>query len=239
MAQARQAHHAHGIVAEGARSARHKAPRAQVGEAAAGVDQGARRRTRVARRHVGRRGAWRRVGRRGAWRRVGRRGARPFARRQRPCHGIDGEVAAAQVVGDGGAAQRGHVDVAALADDPPGREALRVGEGGRVERRGQGAGEALGVAGHRQVDVVALAVQQPVAHGAAHEPGAAARGGGRRGGGGDGVGIEHALRRRQAESGGPSSGGVVAERTPGAGVAAGTRETAVTCAASDVTGAST
>ena len=91
---------------------------------------------------------------------------------QRLGHRVDREVALGEVGLDVVVAQRDQVDVPGVLgpDDAPGAE--RAAE---LERRpagglGQLAREPLRVAGDREVDVVGVAPEQLVAHGAADEP---------------------------------------------------------------------
>jgi hypothetical protein len=92
--------------------------------------------------------------------------------RERLGHGVDREVARREVGGDVAFAQRHEVDVPSVtrSHDPPGAERAR-----ELERRAaRGPGDLprgpAGVALERDVDVVGRPPEQPVAHGAAHQP---------------------------------------------------------------------
>ena len=95
---------------------------------------------------------------------------------QRLGHGVDREVAGGEVGDDVALPEGDEVDVPGLAgpDDPPGAELV-----GQLERRAAGGARdrprrLARVALERDVDVVGAAAEQPVAHGAADEPGLAA-----------------------------------------------------------------
>ncbi len=96
-----------------------------------------------------------------------------LAAAERLGHRVDREVAQGEVGFDVVVAQGDEVDVPCVLgpDDTP-----RAERAAELERRpagglGQLAREALRVARDRQVDVVGVAAEQPVAHGAADQPG--------------------------------------------------------------------
>ena len=85
-------------------------------------------------------------------------------------HRVDGEVAPAQVVLEGGAAQRREVDVSAGEHDAVGGEAFRDGVDGPAELVGQTGRETVDGSAHGEVDVACRQSQELVAQGPADDP---------------------------------------------------------------------
>ena len=87
-------------------------------------------------------------------------------------HGVDGEVAARQVLLDGFAFERHQIDLpgSGALGHAPGAEGLGERERRSALRLGQTAGQRLHVTLGDQVDIVGRAPEEPVAHGSPDDP---------------------------------------------------------------------
>ena len=95
----------------------------------------------------------------------------------RPRHGVDGEVAASQVLLDRVALESGEVEhpAAAAVDHPPGPEGLREPEDRPPDLSSGLPGRALGVTRNGEVQVAHRPSEELVPQGSADDPGAAHR----------------------------------------------------------------